>query len=342
MKKKLAIVLGLSLIMMALAGCGPKENNAAPVDVDGDVNTGMAVITSITKSAEAGNEDGIAQIDSVIAGVTVDADGRIVNCAIDSVETKIDFSNRGMIVTPLDAVFSGKQELGYNYGLVKNSSIGKEWNEQATALSNYVIGKTISEIKGIAINEKGVPADAELAASVTISIGNYIDAIEKAVGNARDLGSSADDMIGIGVISTIDKSLDANADKEGLAQAYTNYALATFDVNGVITGCIIDASQSDVNFTTDGKITTDLNAELFTKNELGDAYDMKAASAIGKEWYEQAGAFARYTIGKTVDSVKGIALDEEGRAGDAELASSVSVHIGPFIDVIEKAYNAAK
>jgi hypothetical protein len=342
MKKKLALILGLSLILMAFIGCGPKENNDLPVDVDGDVSTGMAVITSIAKSVDAADEDGTAQVDSVIVGVTVDADGRIVNCAIDSVETKIDFSKEGMIVTPSDAVFAAKQELGEDYGLIKNSSIGKEWNEQATALSNYVIGKTIDEVKGIAINEKGVPTDAELAASVTISIGNYIDAIEKAVGNVRDLGSSADDMIGIGVISTVDNSFDAKQDMDGLAQAYTNFAVATFDANGVITGCIIDASQTDVNFTADGKITTDLDALLLTKNELGDAYNMRATSAIGKEWFEQADAFARYAAGKTVDSVKGTALDEEGRAGDVELASSVSVRIGPFMTVIEKAYAAAK
>jgi hypothetical protein len=67
----------------------------------------------------------------------------------------------------------------------------------------------------------------------------------------------------------------------------------------VITSCIIDASQTNINFSKEGKITSDINAEFQTKNELGDAYGMKKASSIGKEWNEQANAFAQYVVGKT-------------------------------------------
>jgi hypothetical protein len=39
---------------------------------------------------------------------------------------------------------------------------------------------------------------------------------------------------------------------------------------------------------------------------LGDGYGMRSASKIGKEWNEQANAFAAYVIGKTVDEVKAL------------------------------------
>jgi hypothetical protein len=68
---------------------------------------------------------------------------------------------------------------------------------------------------------------------------------------------------------------------------------------------------------------------------------MKKASAIGKEWNEQAAAYAAYTVGKTADEVAGTAM-EEGRAADADLAASVSVHITDFNSVIAKAVAAAK
>ena len=59
------------------------------------------------------------------------------------------------------------------------SGIGKEWNEQADALAEYVTGKTIDEVKGIALKE-GVPAEADLASSVTVHVGDFISVLELA------------------------------------------------------------------------------------------------------------------------------------------------------------------
>jgi hypothetical protein len=69
---------------------------------------------------------------------------------------------------------------------------------------------------------------------------------------------------------------------------------------------------------------------------------MKKASAIGKEWYEQANAFAAYVTGKTLDEVNGITVTNEGLAGDADLASSVTVHVGDFLSIVNKAVTNAQ
>ena len=55
-----------------------------------------------------------------------------------------------------------------------------EWYEQAAAFAAYVTGKTPAEVAGIALNEKAAPTDADLAASVTISIGDFQALIAKA------------------------------------------------------------------------------------------------------------------------------------------------------------------
>ncbi|MDD4564144.1 MAG: hypothetical protein PHE79_01460 [Eubacteriales bacterium] len=342
MKKKLVLLLIMAMVMLAFAACGTektKDPEGTPATGD-DAKTGLAVITSTEKSVDAGEENGVAQVDSVVVAVTVDDAGTILKCAIDTAQTKIEISNEGKIVTPLDTVFVSKQELGEEYGMGELSSIGKEWSEQANALSDYVIGKTVDEVKGIALNETGGPADEDLAATVTIKIQGYIDAIEKAAANAQNLGAAADDKLGLGVVTTIAKSVDA-AQEEGLAQAYTYYTATTFDADGVITSSIIDASQTNLNFTTEGKITSDINASYQTKNELGDAYGMKEASSIGKEWNEQADAFAKYIVGKTLDDVKGISL-EAGVPTEEDLTSSVTIHVSDFISILEKANNMAK
>ena len=358
MKKLLAIVLILAMSLFAFVACTQDQPGETPKNeepkteepkteepkeeeplAEGAVKTGLAVISSVEKSKDAGEKDGLAQTDSVIVAVTVDKDGKIVQTIIDTAQTKIEFSKEGKIIPDLNTVFKSKQELKEEYGMGKASSIEKEWYEQANALAEYVEGKTVEEVKAIAVDEAGVPTEADLVSSVTIKINPYKEAIEKAVANAKNLGADASDKLGLGVITTIAKSKDATADAVGLAQAYSTYTVATFDADGKVTSSIIDASQANVKFDNTGKITTDLAVAPLTKVELGEDYGMKKASAIGKEWYEQADAFADYVVGKTVEEIKGIAVDESGHATEEDLVSSVTVGIVDLKTIFEKAYN---
>lgn len=335
MKKFLALLMTLTLVMTMVAACGKKEESK-----DAKAKTGLAVVSSLTSSKNAGDDNGLAEIDSTVVAVLVGADGKILDCAIDVAQNKINFDKEGKLVTPIDTVFKTKQELGTDYGMKKASGIGKEWNEQADAFAAYVVGKTADEVKGIALAE-GKPADADLAASVTVHVTDFINAVAKAVANAQDLGATTSDKLGLGVYTDMAKSTDATADAAGLAQAYSYYTALTVNADGKITSCAIDASQGNVNFDTTGTITTDLTVAPQTKQELKEGYGMKKASDIGKEWNEQADAFAKYVTGKTLADVKGIALTE-GKPADADLASSVTVHVTGFITIIEKAVANAK
>lgn len=338
----MALLLVSVLAFGLLAGCGKKEGDT--VKNEGDtVKTGLSVINSLEKSAgAAADTEGLAEVDSFIVAVLVGSDGKITDCKIDASQAKMNFSAEGKLTTDVSTVFKSKQELGTEYGMKDYSDIGKEWNEQADAFAAYVIGKTVNDVKGIAVSAEGVAADADLAASITVHIGDFIEGVEKAVANAKDLGAVKGDKLGLGVYTDMASSTDATADAAGLAQAYSYYTATSFDKDGKITSCVIDASQGNVNFDTTGTITTDLTAAPQTKQELKEAYNMKSRSGIGKEWYEQANAFADYVKGKTVADVKGIALTE-GKPADADLAASVTVHVTSFLDVIEKAYaNATK
>jgi hypothetical protein len=363
MKKMTSLLLSSVLVVSLLAGCGSNktteestteqttqtEESAGTTDTketttdtttsDGTgVKTGIAINTSLASSTDAtADAEGVAQTDSLAVAVSVDADGKILNCKIDSAQTKINFSTDGKITTDLTTEMKSKQELGSDYGMAKASGIGKEWNEQADAFAAYVVGKTIEEVKGIAVTDEGVASDADLASSVTIHIGDFISTVEKAVTNAKDLGASSTDKLGLAINTTIDKSTDAASDAEGVAQAYSYYTVVTTSTDGKITSCVVDSTQGTVNFDTKGAITTDLTAQVQTKQELGSDYGMAKASGIGKEWNEQADAFSTYVTGKTIDEVKGIAVSDEGLAEDTDLVSSVTIHIAPLISIVEKA-----
>jgi hypothetical protein len=68
---------------------------------------------------------------------------------------------------------------------------------------------------------------------------------------------------------------------------------------------------------------------------------MLKASEIGKEWYEQAAALADWMVGKTVDEIAGMSM-EDGKTTEEDLVSSVTVGVEDYIYVVEEAYEVAK
>lgn len=313
------------------------SSSSSPSTSAGSAKTGLAVITSLSSSKDAGKDNGLAEVDSTVVAVTVDKSGKIQNCAIDAVQAQIYFDAKGVLITPVNTVFKTKNELGDAVGLKKSSGIGKEWYEQASAFAKYVEGMTAEEVKSIRVDERNCPTQADLRASVTISIGGFVDGIEKATTKAQNGGAAASDKLSIGIVSSMSKSSSAADGKPGLAQVDNAYVALTRDAGGKISSCILDESQSSVSFTASGKITTDTSVMPQTKNEIGDALGLKKESGIGKEWYEQAEEFAKYVIGKTSAEIKGIAVDDKGYAVSTDIKSSVTISIGDFKVAIEKA-----
>ncbi|MBP3633769.1 MAG: hypothetical protein J6J43_04255 [Oscillospiraceae bacterium] len=345
--KPIALLLALVLALGMLTACAPtvvvlqeealvsEDDGIQPV-TEGSVKTGLSFVTSTMASTSATEEeDGIAQSDISLVAVTVDENGVIDRCVIDSVQAKIGFDAKGTLTGDVNAPILSKNELGTDYGMSVISPIGKEWNEQVAALASYVEGMTVEEVTGIKINAEGKPQDADLAASVTIYMGGLLAGIEDAVNNAVHLGAQKGDELVLHTLTSAAGSKDAVADTDGLAQAYCTVAVMT--LNGdVITGCYLDAVQANVGFDENGALTTELSDDVPSKNTQGDEYGMSAISSIGADWHEQAASFSAYVTGKTVAEAAGIAVSE-GKAADADLASSVTMSIGDFLTLMEKA-----
>ena len=132
-------------------------------------------------------------------------------------------------------------------------------------------------------------------------------------------------------------STDATAEAEGNANFDIMLAAILVDENDIILDCAIDAIGHEFTFDTTGAITSDLTAEVLTKNELGFDYGMVSIAHATYEWFEQAANFASYITGKTADEVAGIAIDEATKPADADLATSVTISIYGFKALIAKA-----
>ena len=352
MKKFLTAIL-VAAALFTTVGCSGRPATTADVlqssadaeegsshDSQGSLRTGLYAVGSLSSSASAGEEDGLIQTDVTIVAVTVDETGVITDCVIDAVQAKANFDSQGQLLTDLTVPVPSKNELGADYGMGSISGIGKEWNEQAQALADYVVGKTADEVLGIAVDEATKPAEADLASSVTISIGGFQNAIAEAVDRAQPLGAQAGDELRL---VTSNSMAAGNAPEGAAGMVETNVNIAAVTMNGdAITSCVIDAVQAQVSFDGQGQLLTDLSAPVPSKNDRGADYGMGAVSSIGKEWNEQAAAFAAYVTGKTLDEVAGIAVDEATKPAEADLASSVTISIGGFQNAIAEAVDRAQ
>ena len=355
MKKYISLLTVTLLVIAMLTGCMgtpvviqdctcPSEGGATsdepniPV-TEGSVKTGLAVITTAADSTSAtADAAGAVKLDSTLVAVTVDDNGVINSCIIDSIPATVNVDATGVITADITAAVPTKNELGADYGMVAWGGAIAEWDAQVAALANYAVGKTVTELKTGAIDETGkAPEGSDLASSATIYLGGFVSAIEQAVNNAKHLGADAEDTLRLATVNKLSSSTNATAEKEGCVQLDADIAVVT-EKDGVITSCIIDSLQAKIAFDTTGTITADLTATIPTKNELGADYGMVAWGGAIAEWNEQAAAFASYVTGKNANEVAGIAIDEATKPADgSDLSSSVTISIGGFQALIAKA-----
>lgn len=361
MKKAIALVMAACLAF-GLVACGGASSTATSTSTassaastseaasseaasseaaatEAGVKTGMAIVsdTSSTKSADA-DGDGLAQVDSTVAAVLVGEDGKIISCKLDVAQNKIPVTAEGTFDTTL--TFQSKQELKEGYNMKGASGIGKEWYEQANAFAEYVVGMTAEEVRAIETNPEAHngPVDADIAASCTMGVVDFIDAIALATENAQVLGASAEDNLTLGLSTNMDSSkLPADNEGEGLVQTDTTYAAVTTDAEGKITSSIWDCTQAKFDVTEAGEVTS--KGDVVSKQVQLENYNMKGASAIGKEWYEQADAYAAWLVGKTAADVAAIETDSEAHNGpvDADIAASCTMNVVEFNTAVEKA-----
>ena len=334
MKKAIALLLTLALSLSIGMLSASAEQGAG-------LKLGLYINTTLSQSSDAADTDGNAQVDSDAAAVLVDANGKIVDLDIDAMQTKMPFTSTGKLGENFPTAPKTKRELGNDYGMAAVSKIG-DWDKQIEAFRVYAIGKTAAEVTGIAVDDSTRPTGADLTAGCTMAIGSYIDVVASAIGNAQPVNTAATDKVGLGITTSTDRSADAADGQDGQCEAYTYYAAVTVNADGIVTACRIDSTIGTVTFDATGKITADVTARIATKQELGDAYNMKSASSIGKEWNEQANAFADYVVGKTAAEIDGIAVDESTKPTGADLTASVTVPVGPFKAAVLKAIANAR
>jgi len=348
MKKVIALVLALSLVCLIPAGCA---QTPAPGNAGGATKLGLGSITTIGNSKDmTADATAVAQVDTIMAAVALDSAGKVVQVIIDTAQSKVNYDKDMKVTSDKAAAVKTKKELGNEYGMGAVSSIGKNWHEQIAELENWMVGKTVDEIKALKVKARdeshpAVPDVPELTSLVTISVEDYIKAVEKAAGNTVDIQGAT--KLGLGNEVSIAKSKDATADAPAVGQADTVMTATAFDAAGKVVGTLIDTAQARVSFDANGKVVSDKAAEVKTKVELGNEYGMGAVSSIGKNWFQQIAELQKWMVGKTVEEIKGLkvkARDEEHPAVPdvPELTSLVTISVEDYLAAVEEASKVTK
>ena len=346
MKKVFALALAAALALSMVA-CGSSEP-AAPAEAE-VFKTGMGtVISASVANEDVENEKGAsAQINTNIVVATFDKDGKVVSATIDVAQQKAAFDMDGKLAGEVD--LRTKCEKGDDYGMRGVSAIGKEVNEQYAALAEYFVGKTVEEIKAMPTferdaNHTAVPDVEELKASVTITVADYVAALEEAYNTAIETkGVPAKTGLGT-VISASVTEEDKENEKGASVQINTNMMAVALDENGVIVAAILDVAQQKAAFDLEGVAG---EVALRTKVEKEGDYGMKGVSGIGKEYFEQAKALTDWMTGKTVEEVLAMPTYERDANHTAcpdveDLKSSVTITVGDYLKALEEAAAMAK
>ena len=329
MKKILAISFCVLLVvsLFAMAGCAKKEEQPTTLKFGAGVYVSAPAATDATADKE-----GTGKVDVTVAAVTVDKDGKIVGCALDTAGNTVKFTADGKAIK--NDSFKTKYELGNDYNMVAYGNATKEWFEQADAFETVVAGKTLAEVKAL-VAEGNKGTDAVISAGCTIMIHEFVGAIEKAYNAAKDSAATAADVLKV-TAATEQTCTDATADKDGSNKVATTVFAAAVNAEGKVVVASSDCVEVAFTFNTSGASTLDTTKAVLSKKEQGDSYGMKNPNyGSAREWYDHAAAFDAACVGKTATEIA--ALQAADGKGVADLQSAgCTIYVTGFVKAASK------
>lgn len=331
MKKSIIFILCLVMALSAvLVGCGSDKTDGNDTAATLKFGSGVYVSTPATTDATI-DADGSGKVDVTVAAVSVDADGKIVACDLDTASNTVNFTVDGKAVANTE--FKTKAEYGADYNMVAYGGAVKEWFEQADAFEGVVAGKTLDEVKAL-VAEGNKGTDEVVNAGCTIMVNEFVSAIEKAYNAAADSNVTADHTLKV-TASTEQTCEDATIDKDGSNKVATTVFAAAVDADGKIVAAASDCVEVTFTFDTKGVSTLDTSKSVVSKKEAGSDYGMVAYAGSAKEWFEQAAAFDAACIGKSASEIAGL-MGEDGK-GTADLQSAgCTIYVTGFVKAASK------
>lgn len=325
MKRIFTISLCVLLVvsMFFIGGCGSKSATLK-------FGAGVYISAPTTTDATA-DKEGTGKVDITVAAVTVDKDGKIVACALDTASNTVKFTADGKCVATYD--FKTKYEYGKDYNMVAYGGAAKEWFEQADAFEALVAGKTLTEVKAL-VAEGNKGTDEVVKAGCTIMINEFVGAIEKAYNAAADSNVTDKDILKV-TAATEQTCTDVTAEKDGSNKVSTTVFASALDANSQVVAASSDCVEVAFTFDAQGKSTLDTSKTVVSKKDQGANYGMVAYGGADKEWFEQAAAFDAACIGKSATDISEF-LGDDGKGVDELQKAGCTIYVTGFVKAATK------
>jgi len=293
---------------------------------------GLGIYASVGSYADAtADKAGSAKISYTVCALLVDKDNRVLDIEIDALDATASFTSEGKVVAGSELMTKG--EKGNAYGM---SNIGKtEWYLQCDAFEQKVIGKSAQEIAAL-VTDSGKGTDEIIEAGCTITVTDFVKAINEAFSNLKASDADGEDEVRLGIVAaqSAGDSKDASAEGDGNVQVALTATAAT--VSGdKITAAMLDAINTDVKFTLAGSPVK--NEPSKSKRALGDDYNMKKYGNARLEWYEQADVFGRELVGLGKDGIPSL-ISNTGKGNDEIFSAGCTIYVSDFVKSANKLF----
>lgn len=323
MKKIVSLILCVALLASAcvLTGCTEKT-----------LKFGSAVyVSGIAATDASADQDGAGEVNVTVAAVSVDADGKIVACALDTMQNKVAYTIDGKAVG--NPEFKTKYEQGDAYSMTNADGKTSTWAQQADAFEATVAGKTLDEVKALVID--GYKAGEELTtAGCTIAVADFVGAVEKAYNNAAESAITANDTLKVSAY-TSQEIADASADADGKNALDIYTFAAAVNAEGKVITADSDCVQVAFTFTTEGKATIDTAKAIASKREQGDAYSMTNKAGETSTWAQQADAFDTLCEGKNGTEIKAL-MSVDGKGVEEVQTAGCTIYVSGLVAAASK------
>lgn len=319
MKRWIALVLCCGLLLCLTACGGDKENSGSSAPSGTERKIGLGSIHTLTMKDTSN-----AVLKTTAAAVVLDKNGKIIDCVLDEIAFTVPLKDG---VAQEVADLTTKREKGDSYiptaeEVGGSATTTDSWEDQVEDFCDFVEGKTHSELSGLATTD----GKSDQIEGCDLIITDFIQAVVRASEEAKPASVGAGNDLELALTA---HKAETTADKP---QYDIELAAVTLDEGERLTGCMTDTLQAKLTIA-EG-IFSSMSGGLESKRQMGDGYGMKAASAIKREWYEQADAFDTYAVGKTASELSSTKLDAEGKT---DAISGCTVAVSAMLQNVVKA-----
>ena len=274
------------------------------------------------------NKNGDLVTNEYICAVLLNPYNRIEDVKFDHIASNISFDRIGRIPTGNAKAYtftSDKSQVGFN-GLVNDGNYINinEFEKQVLEIRHF------EDVKNRFVNKRGYAP--------------LVHALENAIDNARFIGASNGDTMGLSVNKVLKKRdiKDSTDEENGKVNFMSDYCILTVNKEGVISSCMFDNVENKVTLTNNGKILGSREKEIYTLNELANTSKYTRIEKSRFDLKLQLNIIADFMRENTIDNMLKLIselTDDKGHAKpDMAFKDLDKVDFIECIDLISRAY----